>query len=240
MVLGQGVSSRRSGIVQENTATLDLPSLRDRQNLREQVAHALRAAIVAGSMRPGVIYSAPALAARVDVSATPVREALLDLSSEGLVRAVRNKGFRVTQLSEQDLDDIAALRALIEVPTVAEVASGPRALEANELRGAAREIVDAAAHADLIRYVETDRKFHLALLSLAGNQQLVDTVRMLRARSRLYGLKSMAERGALVRSAREHEDLVNLVSSGDATGAADLMRLHIAHIRSDWASHESD
>ena len=49
-------------------------------------------------MRPGVVYSAPALAARFGVSATPVREAMLDLAKEGLVSAVRNKGFRVTEV----------------------------------------------------------------------------------------------------------------------------------------------
>ena len=80
---------------------LDLPTVGERQSLREQVAQALRGALVAGEMRPGTVYSAPALATRFGVSATPVREAMLDLAKEGLVEAVRNKGFRVVGLSDR-------------------------------------------------------------------------------------------------------------------------------------------
>src|SRR5688572_32330171 len=82
---------------------LALPTFGNRRNLRQEIANALRAALVSGEMRPGVLYSAPTLAEKFGVSATPVREAMLDLASEGLVEAVRNKGFRVTELTEQDL-----------------------------------------------------------------------------------------------------------------------------------------
>lgn len=59
---------------------LSLPSFQGRQNLRDEVQQALRAAVVSGKMRPGVVYSAPALAGEFGVSATPVREAMLDLA----------------------------------------------------------------------------------------------------------------------------------------------------------------
>ena len=79
--------------------------LPEQRSLREQVTSALRAAVISGEMRPGVVYSAPSLAARFRVSATPVREALLDLVKEGLVVSVRNKGFRVTEVTDRQLDD---------------------------------------------------------------------------------------------------------------------------------------
>lgn len=217
---------------------LDLPLFRERQSLRVQVAHALRAALVAGQMRPGVVYSAPGLAEQFGVSATPVREAMLDLASEGLVEAIRNKGFRVTELTEQDLDDIAHIRSLIEVPTVGEVArrcDADMAPKVRELIPLAREIEVHAHTPDLIAYVEADRQFHLRLLALAGNQHLVDVVGSLRARSRLYGLRELAERGELVASSQEHEQIVNLVLIGDVEGASNLMRQHIGHVRNLWA-----
>lgn len=221
-----------------DSGSLNLPLFKERTSLRQQVAHALRAALVAGEMRPGVLYSAPVLAEKFGVSATPVREAMLDLATEGLVEAVRNKGFRVTELSNQDLDEITQIRMLIEVPTVAEVARRcddkmKTAVEA--LREVAREIETLAVERDLIRYVEVDRQFHLSLLALAGNSHLVEVVRQLRARSRLYGLHVLADRGQLATSAHEHEQLVDLVLSGDVAGATTLMRQHIGHVRSDWA-----
>lgn len=63
----------------------------------------LRAALVAGEMVPGVTYSAPVLAERFGVSATPVREAMLDLINEGMIVAVPNKGFRIVETTDQDL-----------------------------------------------------------------------------------------------------------------------------------------
>jgi DNA-binding GntR family transcriptional regulator len=217
---------------------LNLPHFRERQNLRQQVAHALRAALVAGEMRPGVLYSAPALAEKFGVSATPVREAMLDLAGEGLVEAVRNKGFRVTELSNEDLDEITAIRMLIEVPTVGEVArlcDETMAPRVEALRETARQIEALAVEPDLIRYVEVDRQFHLELLALAGNKHLVEVVGNLRARSRLYGLQDLARRGGLAASAREHEQLVDLVLARDAEGASALMRAHIRHVRGAWA-----
>ena len=219
---------------------LSLPQFGQRRNLRQEISEALRGALVTGEMRPGILYSAPALAEKFGVSATPVREAMLDLANEELVTIVRNKGFRVKELSDRDLDEITSLRALIEVPTVAEVTRGinePTRAAVEGLRPLAKEIEQLAETGDLIGYVEVDRRFHLALLALAGNRHLVEVVANLRARSRLYGLQSLAERGELGRSASEHEQIVDLVLAGDATAAAELMRRHIGHVRGAWAGH---
>jgi DNA-binding GntR family transcriptional regulator len=213
---------------------LNLPPLRVRRNVREQVAEALRASLVAGEMRPGVVYSAPTLAERFGISPTPVREAMLDLAKEGLVTAVRNKGFRVTELSDRDLDEITEVRALIEVPTVARIAASPEGAE--ELRPLAEAIVTAAERRDILGYIEADHTFHLELLALAGNAHLVGVVRELRHRSRLYGVPSLAERGELLPSAREHLQLLDFVTAGDVQAAETLMLHHLRHVRGIWAA----
>lgn len=213
-----------------------LPSFGARANLRDQISETLRAAVISGELRPGVVYSAPSLAAQFGVSATPVREAMLDLAKEGLIDTVRNKGFRVTELSEKDLDDLSELRALVEVPTVRRIAeAGVAAGLLEELRPLAAAIEDAAERGDLITHVAADMEFHLKLLALAGNPHLVETVRSLRARSRIYGLRSLAARGELVPSAHEHAQLVDLVAAGDAAAAEALMDRHIRHVRGIWA-----
>ncbi|MFJ6937871.1 GntR family transcriptional regulator [Streptomyces sp. NPDC101132] len=205
------------------------------ERLRDQVAHALRAALIAGELRPGQVYSAPGLAAEYGVSATPVREAMLDLAREGLVEPVRNKGFRITEVSERDLDQYTELRAMIEVPTIGRVTqiASKEALEA--LRPVAEEIVTSARNHDLIGYLEADRRFHLGLLALAGNERLVETVGDLRKRSRLYGLTGLDEAGLLVASAEEHHELLDLMLAGDAPAAEECMRRHLGHVRSLWA-----
>lgn len=213
-----------------------LPSLGgQRPSYRERVADALRAALVAGELRPGEVHSAPALAGRFGVSATPVREALLDLVKEGLVDPVPNKGFRVTEVSERQLDEYTHIRALIEIPTVTGLTAGadPAALEA--LRPAAEAIVTAAAAGDLIGYVEADRRFHLGLLALAGNEHLVEVVGDLRKRSRLYGLTALAERGLLTASAQEHLELLDALLARDEAAVRAVMTRHLGHVRGLWA-----
>src|ERR1700753_714884 len=118
-----------------------LPLVGHRTSLREQVTEALRAALVSGALRAGVVYSAPGLAERFGVSATPVREAMLDLVKAGLVEAVPNKGFRVTELTERDLDEYTAIRAMLEPPTVAAVAASASREQVEGLRPLAERIV---------------------------------------------------------------------------------------------------
>jgi DNA-binding GntR family transcriptional regulator len=215
----------------------DLPSVAPRISLREQVTEALRAALVAGTLRAGVVYSAPGLAERFGVSATPVREAMLDLAKAGLVEAVPNKGFRVTELTERDLDEYTAIRALLEPPTVAAVAATVPRPRIEALRPLAERIVEAAIRQDILAYVEADNTFHLALLGLAGNQHLVEVVRDLRYRSRLYGVPALAERNELEPSARQHLELLDVVAGGNAQAAESLTRHHLHHIRGIWAGH---
>ncbi|GCD93393.1 GntR family transcriptional regulator [Embleya hyalina] len=219
---------------------LALPSFDDRPILRDRVARELRAALIAGEMRPGVVYSAPALAAQFGVSPTPVREAMLDLANEGLVEAVRNKGFRVTELSDRELDEFTEVRALIEVPVVARLAGVVTPDQTAALRPVAEEIVAAAEAGDLIRYVEADRRFHLSLLALAGNEHLVRVVGDLRKRSRLYGLSRLARGGRLAASAAEHLELLDALDSGDPAAAEQVMARHIGHVRNLWAGPERE
>jgi DNA-binding GntR family transcriptional regulator len=207
-----------------------------RVSLREQVAHSLRAALVAGRMLPGALYSVPTLAQQFGVSATPVREAMLDLAKEGLVEPVRNKGFRVRELSEAELDDITQLRAFIEIPAVVDIARTIEPEQVEALRPLAESIDKAASEGDLLAYVEADRQFHLELLALLGNTRLLELVRSLRAQSRLYGLAQLAASGELGDSAREHFELLDLLAHRDGTGVERLMRQHIGHVRGMWAA----
>ncbi|WP_172381905.1 GntR family transcriptional regulator [Streptomyces sp. MNP-20] len=211
-----------------------------RERLRDQVAHALRAALISGELRPGEVYSAPGLAEDFGISATPVREAMLDLAREGLVEPVRNKGFRITEVNERDLDQYSEIRTLIEVPMVGRITRSAAREDLEALRPVAQEIVRAAREHDLIGYLEADRQFHLSLLALGGNDRLVETVGDLRKRSRLYGLTALDENDQLLPSAQEHIELLDLMVAGDAKAAEKCMTRHLSHVRSLWAEGAPD
>jgi len=215
-----------------------IPSLGGRKpNFREKVVDVLRAALISGELRPGQVYSAPALAPRLGVSATPVREAMLELVKDGMVEIVPNKGFRVTEVSEKQLDEYTDIRSLIEIPTTVGLATTADLDDLKALRPLAMEIVTSATRGDLIDYVEADLRFHLGLLALAGNEHLVEVVRDLRQRSRLYGLTALVETKRLQASAEEHLELLDALLARDTEAAREVMTRHLGHVRGLWAAH---
>jgi DNA-binding GntR family transcriptional regulator len=204
-------------------------------NLRGQAVEMLRASIVAGELEPGEIYSAPALAERLGVSATPVREAMLDLANDGLVQPVRNRGFRVVVVDEDALDEISELRQMLEVPAMAKVVARAGDDELAALFAKVDRIEAAAARSDAAEFLLADRDFHLGLLILAGNTRLVRLVGQLRNQTRLAGIKGLADSGQLMASALEHRPILEAVCRREAELAQGLMRAHLAHTRELWA-----
>ncbi|WP_043498665.1 GntR family transcriptional regulator [Georgenia sp. SUBG003] len=206
-------------------------------SLRSHVEDSVAAAIVSGQLAAGELVSVPGLALKFDVSATPVREAMINLQQRGFVEPVRNKGFRVTEVSRKDLEELVQLRQLVEVPVVRDLAGAfpdaPRA----QLREQAREIVDAAGHGDLAAYLGADITFHRDLLALSGNTRLVSLVTDLRRQTRLTGLSGMLDTEQLRESALEHERLLDLLEAGDGAGAESLMHRHIGHVLGWWSGN---
>ncbi|WP_097233855.1 GntR family transcriptional regulator [Streptomyces zhaozhouensis] len=219
----------------ETAPIAGLGPLSKRERLREMVADALRAAVISGEMRPGAVYSAPTLSTMFGVSATPVREAMLDLVREGMVEALPNKGYRVRVVPEGELDQVTHVRLLLEPPTVHDVVPLVPEADFPRLRELADAIVTAVAEGDLVAYIHADRVFHLKLLSYAGNAQLSTIVAELRLRTRLLGLTPLLESGQLESSALEHHELLDRVEARDAEGARELMERHIGHVRGKWA-----
>jgi DNA-binding GntR family transcriptional regulator len=219
---------------------LPIAPLGRQHSLRESVTESLRAAIIAGTLTEGTLYSAPALAAAFGVSATPVREAMMDLAREGLVETLKNKGFRITTMSDRELDELTEIRLLLEPPVVGDVAGAVPPSGIKVLRSMADHIVNAAREGDLTAYLAADRIFHAELLRYAGNNQLVELATSLRSRTRMYGLKILSDSNRLADSAQEHHELLDLIEAGDGPAAQEFMRRHIGHARGLWATGENE
>ena len=204
-------------------------------SLRSQVKDILRAQIAAGELASDEIYSAVSLAARLGVSPTPVREAMLDLASRGLVEPVRNRGFRVLTVSPQDLDEIVAMRLWLEVPAVERVIELASDEDLEALRPLADRIVMAARRRRTSDFVLADSEFHQALLRLARNERLLETVTELRDQTRLLGLEKLSRSGELELSAEEHRLILDAMLARDAASARRLMEAHLRHTRGIWA-----
>ena len=209
--------------------------LRQTASLRSRVENSLASAIISGKLEPGTLVSVPALAIQFAVSATPVREAMLDLQKRGFVESVKNKGFRVTKVSANDLDEIVQLRRWLEAPAMRIVAERLSGVPLDSYRGMADRIVSAAAEGEFDDYLAADSAFHLALLQLTGNGRLVELVAELRKQTRMVGLANLRHKEELRMSALEHHELLDLLGQGKGDAAEKLMVRHIGHVLGWWA-----
>ncbi|GAA1722822.1 GntR family transcriptional regulator [Isoptericola hypogeus] len=225
--MSTGTRGRRSAPI--------IGTLADHGSIRSRVLETLREAMVAGELEPGAVYSAPVLAQRFGVSATPVREAMMELTHEGLVETIRQRGYRVVELSEVALEEILQIRELIEVPTVGRAAAVATPEQVRALRPLADRIDSTAAAGELQEFVAADTMFHTEVLAIAGNARLVEEVRRLRHMSRLLGLHALHSEGRLVATLREHHELLDLLEARDVTGAETWMHRHLEHVRSVWS-----
>jgi DNA-binding GntR family transcriptional regulator len=218
----------------EGEAVVDSLPLR-RPNLRDQALAVIRQALVAGEIRPGAIYSASGMASELGTSNAPVREAMLTLVNQGVMEVVPNRGYRVTPVTDKDLDEVHQLRVMLEVPAVRQLAQRDLGEHAEMLRGHASRCTQAAEDGAMTVFLEADRDFHLSMLGLLDNGRLVQLVEMLRDQTRLYGLRTLAKEGKLVATSLEHFGLLDAVLAGDPDRAAEEMVKHLAHVRGDWA-----
>ncbi|MFF7066945.1 GntR family transcriptional regulator [Streptomyces pseudovenezuelae] len=201
-----------------------------RASVRGQILDALRTALLAGELRPGEVYSAPALGERFGVSATPVREAMQQLALEGAVEVVPNRGFRVVERGARELAELAEVRALIEVPVVLRLARSVPVDRWAELRPMAEATVRAASSGCRATYAKADRAFHRAVLLLSGNEQLVQISEDLHRRSQwpLVGGSATRGRADLIADAAEHTTLLDALIARDLDVVRRLVAGHFA------------
>ena len=209
-------------------------------SLREQVERTLSSRIVAGEFAPGTVLTVPTLAGEFGVSATPVREAMLNLARRGFLSPLRNRGFEVTEVSPDELRELGEVRLMLEGPPMRELAGTLSDDVVERLLGLAEEIVRAGRVGRFEDYLEADTTFHLTLLELTGNRQLVRLVRELRQQTRLVGLVNLADSDELEGSSLEHAELVRLLVAGDGAGAEALMRRHIGHVAGLWSGRDEE
>lgn len=200
----------------------------------------VRQAIVSGQIGPNEIYSASALATRLGVSNSPVREAMLTLVNQGIMEPVPNRGFRTVPISEHDLDEIGEMRRMLEIPGVVALIDRASDEDIEALRPLAEEIDSAARSGDVPAFLDTDRRFHLNLLALGDNSRLVKTVAQLRDQTRLYGVTALAEQGTLQQTAPEHFEILDGLLARDAEAVERVMARHLDHIRGEWAAETPD
>jgi DNA-binding GntR family transcriptional regulator len=201
--------------------------VRPTATVNAQVLEALRAAVITGELPPGTLHSVHTLAEQLGVSRTPVREALIKLAEQGMVRFERNRGVRILQTSLHDLEEVFALRLLLEVPATRRAVGQLGTATRGELRAVFGAMERAAAADNEFRMWQHDRRFHRVLLEASGNGRLAEYVDGLRDMVLRKGVSTAHQTRSLADIVAEHRAVLEHVLAGDADAAAEAMRVHI-------------
>jgi DNA-binding GntR family transcriptional regulator len=207
--------------------------------LRLRVANVIRDAILDGSLLPGSPLVEKTIAADLEISRAPVREAIRMLSKEGLVESVPYRGSYVRSMSARDIEEIYSLRGLLERYAVESslTREPPPSLAALEAACAAMDA--AAATGDRRALNEADRRFHRALIALADHELLLGMWQQIELRARHAMALRNSQLGDAKAVAANHRTIVDALRNGDLEQGLRLVTEHVASgaqlILADWA-----
>ncbi|WP_424814183.1 GntR family transcriptional regulator [Roseococcus sp. YIM B11640] len=207
-----------------------LPSIGPARVVDETVA-ALRQAILSGDLKPGQKLSVPALALRMGISRSPVREAVLALTAEGLAVESPRRGVVVTALGPKETDAIHEARGPLEGFAARLAAErGPSDL-GGRLDAILAEQAKAVAAGDEDAYFRTNAAFHSAIAAACDNAEIHRILVSLEGRMALALRHVAARPGHRESGVEEHRRVVAAIKARDGSSAEAAMRAHLAATR---------
>ena len=184
---------------------------------KDEVKKILLEYILTGSIKPGERISLPTIAKELELSVTPIREALTQLSETGIVTYIANRGFFVIELSLKEAKDIYDLMAVLEGNAVKKSFYNKQQLK--ELRIINSAFVKSKSAIEMLDY---DRQFHQKLIETYTNESAIKIIENLRVRISLYDYAFWNEDQKMT-SIAMHEKIINLLASNDIISAATLV-----------------
>lgn len=194
-----------------------------RRGLADEVADRIRDAVFAGTYPPGAQLREVELAALLDVSRGPVREALLRLEVEGLVRSAWHRGATVTDLTAADIAELDSLRDALEHLAVREVVARATDADLDAVVEAANRMGRTADGHELVRL---DIEFHDAVYAAAHHMRLLQAWQAIRSQVHLFLLTRRRIRPELAHLPDEHRDLAEALRARDTETALRLFAEH--------------
>lgn len=214
-----------------------------------EVTARIRRDIITGELASGTRLAETLLAERYAVSRMPIRESLRALAGEGLVEIRPYAGATVAALPDDDAADLFAIRIELEAATARRAAervqrhlAGTTPEESwHRTRGALTEVLTSGSAAleagEPERLAELNMRFHQGIAALSGSASLMALLEQISGRIEWLYSMNVTRRGGEAWS--EHHEIISAVDSGDALGAAERMRAHVARSRDAYFTHIS-
>lgn len=200
-------------------------------SLHDDVASQLRGYIFDGHLKPGDFIDEASLCELWAISRTPLREALKVLTAEGLVRHEPRRGCFVNEVTEQDLDDIFPVIALLEGRCAFEAAHRASDADLEALEVWHQRLNEHAQAGRISDYYEANFAIHEAIIALAHNKWLAQAIADLRKILKLARLQQLHAPGRLAQSLAEHMAVFEALKARQPQAAESAMRDHLLQQR---------
>jgi DNA-binding GntR family transcriptional regulator len=215
-----------------------LKRLPEIMQLGTRVYQVLLNGIVDGGFEPGAALRPDVIARELEVSTTPVREALQRLEADGLAIKLPNQGWFVREHTRQEINELYELRTALEcfgIRLACQRISSDELAWLRSHQATGRAALDAG---DMDAYHIYNRDLHAAIMNAARNSYLTGMMGQLRLQNEVLMAKTMRIAGRPVRAVEEHQRLIDFIAAGDAPNAEQAMKYHISSALEDIARSE--
>ncbi|MEG0751297.1 MAG: GntR family transcriptional regulator [Oscillospiraceae bacterium] len=204
-----------------------------------EIYETLKAKIINFELMPGQLLMVQQLSKELEISRTPVREAMVRLKEDGFVQEASGRKFRVTEVTWEFISNLYKVRIILETTAVRESANTITKLQIKALRQLVNRMEKSLKSGDYDGLIETDMDFHNYILSLLNNSIIFDWMgRMKDHQQRIRYLTSGIE-GRLAESIVEHSRFVDSIEHGDFAKAEAMLREHLETTVNDIQKYRS-
>ena len=193
------------------------------QLLRSQVYEYLRNELKQGNLKPGMFISINQVMKNLELSRTPLRDALLQLQAEGFVTFLPQRGIRINELSQQDIEDLYEMLGALDSRVLLSVFKRISPTEIERMKKLNREMRENISEALFSHYWDLNTEFHNVYLNLSPNLPVLNQINIIRQRLFEFGKKDWSLRMREMNYS-EHLTVIELIEKGNAVETADFMR----------------
>ena len=195
--------------------------------LRDVVFNTLRRAILKGDLKPGERLMEIALAEKLGVSRTPIREAIRKLELEGLVVMTPRKGAKVASITERDLNDVLEVRKGMEELAIKLACQRITTDQMDQLERVEKKFLNLIESGKLTELAEVDVEFHDIIYNATNNKRLVQMLSNLREQMYRYRREYLKDSAGRKKLAEEHGEICKALRKRDMEGALRCIYVHV-------------
>jgi len=191
--------------------------------LRTQVYEYLRNELKAENLKPGMFINMNLIMKNLGISRTPLRDALLQLQTEGFVTFLPQRGIRINKLSQQDIEDLYEMLGALDSRVLLAVFDKIGSFEIKKMKTLNQEMRKNISGSTFARYWDLNTDFHNVYLNLSSNKPILNQINIIRQRLFEFGKKDWIRKMREMNHG-EHLIMIEMIEKGDAVQAADYMR----------------